>query len=47
VLAATAARFDADDPLAALEVGDRPEPEVPDGWAVVELRAAAVNHHDL
>ena len=47
MLAAYAARTDADDPLSALEVGDRPEPEPPDGWTVVEVRAAALNHHDL
>jgi NADPH:quinone reductase-like Zn-dependent oxidoreductase len=47
VLAVTAARFDPDDPLSALEVGPRPEPEVPDGWVLVELEAVAVNHHDL
>jgi NADPH:quinone reductase-like Zn-dependent oxidoreductase len=47
MLAVTAARFAPDDPLSALEVGERPEPEVPDGWVVVELRAVALNHHDL
>src|SRR4051794_39840050 len=47
MLAAYAARFDADDPLAALEVGDRPEPEVPDGWTTVDVKAAALNHHDV
>jgi len=47
VLAVTATRFDPDDPLSALEVGDRPDPTVPEGWVVVELRAAALNHHDL
>ena len=47
MLAVTAARFDPDDPLAALEVGDRPEPEVPQGWVLVEMRAASLNHHDL
>jgi NADPH:quinone reductase-like Zn-dependent oxidoreductase len=47
MLAVTAARTDRDQPLAGLEVGDRPEPEVPDGWALVEVRAAALNHHDL
>ncbi|OAB86736.1 zinc-binding dehydrogenase [Janibacter melonis] len=36
-----------DDPLAGLVVGERPEPEVPDGWARVSVRAAALNHHDL
>ena len=34
--AAYAARIDADDPLAALEVGERPDPTPPDGWVVVE-----------
>ena len=36
-----------DDPLSVLEVGSRPEPEVPDGWTTVEVRAASLNHHDL
>jgi NADPH:quinone reductase-like Zn-dependent oxidoreductase len=47
VLAAYAARFDDADPLTALEVGERPEPAAPDGWATVRVRAAALNHHDL
>jgi NADPH:quinone reductase-like Zn-dependent oxidoreductase len=47
MLAAYAARTSPDDPLSALEVGERPEPEVPDGWARVEVRAAGLNHHDL
>jgi len=47
VLAARAVSIDPDDPLAGLEVGEAPEPEVPDGWVVVELRAAALNRHDL
>src|SRR3954447_13551225 len=36
-----------DDPLSALEVGDRPEPEAPEGWTTVQVRAASLNHHDL
>jgi NADPH:quinone reductase-like Zn-dependent oxidoreductase len=36
----------ADDPLAGLVVGERPEPEAPDGWVTVRVRAAALNHHD-
>jgi NADPH:quinone reductase-like Zn-dependent oxidoreductase len=36
-----------DDPLANLAVGDQPEPEVPPGWALVHVGAAALNHHDL
>jgi NADPH:quinone reductase-like Zn-dependent oxidoreductase len=47
VFAAYAARQDADDPLSGLELGERPAPDVPDGWARVRLRAASLNHHDL
>jgi NADPH:quinone reductase-like Zn-dependent oxidoreductase len=47
MLAAYAAATNADDPLAALEVGDRPEPDPPDGWTTVDVRAASLNHHDL
>jgi NADPH:quinone reductase-like Zn-dependent oxidoreductase len=47
VLAAVAARIDPDDPLAGLEVRDAPEPDPPPGWEVVNVRAAALNHHDL
>jgi NADPH:quinone reductase-like Zn-dependent oxidoreductase len=36
-----------DHPLSGLVVGQRPEPEVPDGWATVTVRAAALNHHDI
>src|SRR3954453_16814026 len=35
------------DPLSALEIGDRPEPEVPDGWTTVQVKAVSLNHHDL
>ena len=31
MFAATAARIDADDPLSGLELGEHPEPAVPDG----------------
>jgi len=47
MLAATAVKFDADHPLDGLEVGERPDPTVPDGWVPVRLRAASLNHHDL
>jgi NADPH:quinone reductase-like Zn-dependent oxidoreductase len=47
MLAASAVRFDSDDPLAGLAVGDRPEPESRPGWVTVTVRAAALNHHDL
>ena len=38
---------DPTDPLAALRIGDRPDPAVPDGWARVAVEAAAINHHDV
>lgn len=47
MLAVTATAFSSDEPLRGLVVGDVPEPSVPDGWVVVHLRAAALNHHDL
>jgi NADPH:quinone reductase-like Zn-dependent oxidoreductase len=47
MFAVTAARIDADDPLAALEAGERPEPAVPEEWTTVTVRAAALNHHDV
>ncbi|NUR94303.1 MAG: alcohol dehydrogenase catalytic domain-containing protein, partial [Kribbellaceae bacterium] len=47
MLAAYAAKFDADNPIAALEVGERPEPTVPDGWVTIDVKATALNHHDL
>ena len=42
-----AASFSSDDPLSGLVVGELPEPEVPDGWTTVEVKAATLNHHDL
>lgn len=36
-----------EDPLSVLEVGERPEPEVPDGWTTVQVKAVSLNHHDL
>ncbi|MEA2293108.1 MAG: hypothetical protein QOE86_747 [Solirubrobacteraceae bacterium] len=47
MFAAYASRLDADDPLSGLELGERPEPEAPDGWVTVDVKAAALNHHDL
>jgi NADPH:quinone reductase-like Zn-dependent oxidoreductase len=47
MLAVYAASTNAEDPLAALEVGERPDPEPPDGWVTVDVRAASLNHHDL
>jgi NADPH:quinone reductase-like Zn-dependent oxidoreductase len=36
-----------DDPLAGLVVGERPDPQPPEGWTRVAVRAASLNHHDL
>ena len=47
VLAVAAVSIDPDDPLAGLAVGERPDPSAPDGWTIVHVRAAALNHHDL
>ena len=47
MFAATAARIDPDDPLNGLELTDRPEPAKPDGWTTVNVRATALNHHDV
>jgi NADPH:quinone reductase-like Zn-dependent oxidoreductase len=47
MFAVTAARVSPEDPLAALHLGDHPEPSVPDGWVTVTVRAASLNHHDV
>jgi NADPH:quinone reductase-like Zn-dependent oxidoreductase len=47
MLAAYAASQSADNPLSGLVVGERPDPEARPGWVVVDLRAAALNHHDV
>jgi NADPH:quinone reductase-like Zn-dependent oxidoreductase len=47
VLAAFATDTDPEDPLRCLTIGERPEPEAPDGWTTITVRAASLNHHDL
>lgn len=47
MLAAYVTRFSPDSPLDGLEVGERPEPETPEHWTTVDVRAASLNHHDL
>lgn len=47
MLAATITRADAADPLDGLSVGEHPEPVADEGWTVVQVRAASLNHHDL
>ncbi|MBT2231320.1 MULTISPECIES: zinc-binding dehydrogenase [unclassified Nonomuraea] len=47
MFAVTATQTDPDNPLAGLTLGEHPEPQVPDGWTTVTVRATALNHHDL
>src|SRR6476661_591575 len=47
MFAVYAEKFSTDDPLSGLVVGERPDPEVPPGWAKVTVKAASLNHHDL
>jgi NADPH:quinone reductase-like Zn-dependent oxidoreductase len=47
MFAVYAESFSTDDPLSGLVVGERPEPQAPDGWATVRVKAASLNHHDL
>src|SRR5947209_3827940 len=47
MLAVYASAVDRENPLSGLEVGERPEPEAPDGWTTVAVKAASLNHHDL
>jgi NADPH:quinone reductase-like Zn-dependent oxidoreductase len=47
MLAAFADAPNFDDPLAALKVGEFPEPVVADGWVRVKMAAASLNWHDL
>lgn len=47
MFAATATSIDPEHPLAGLTLGDVPDPQIPDGWVRVRVRAASLNHHDL
>jgi NADPH:quinone reductase-like Zn-dependent oxidoreductase len=47
MFAVYAESFSRQDPLSGLVLGERPEPDVPDGWTTVTVRAASLNHHDL
>jgi NADPH:quinone reductase-like Zn-dependent oxidoreductase len=47
VFAVYAASIDKDEPLKGLRSGELPEPEPREFWTTVEVRAAALNHHDL
>lgn len=47
MLSVYAAGFDSADPMSQLRVGEQPTITAPDDWAVVNVRAAALNHKDL
>ena len=47
MLAAHAVTADPADPLRALRVGEVEPSPVPEGWVEVQVRATALNHHDL
>ena len=47
MLSVFASSIDRDDPLSGLNIGERDEPETPNGWVLVEVKAASLNHHDL
>ncbi|HZE40955.1 MAG TPA: alcohol dehydrogenase catalytic domain-containing protein, partial [Stackebrandtia sp.] len=47
MLSVFATTTDPESPLSALSVSQRPEPEPAEGWTVVDVRAATLNHHDL
>ncbi|WP_020498135.1 zinc-binding dehydrogenase [Sciscionella marina] len=47
MFAVYAAKPNKEDPLAALEIGERPKPVAPEGWVKVDVKAASLNMHDL
>src|SRR6202046_4179912 len=47
MFAVTAARIDADEPLAGLALGEHADPSPPSGWTTVSVKATSLNHHDV
>ncbi|HYG93565.1 MAG TPA: zinc-binding dehydrogenase [Nocardioides sp.] len=47
MFAVYAESFSTEDPLSGLVIGERPDPQAPDGWVTVTVKAASINHHDL
>src|SRR5919112_6311118 len=47
MFAVYAETFSSDDPLSGLTVGERPDPVAENGWTTVDVKATALNHHDL
>lgn len=47
MLAVRATEINRDDPLRGLSIDECPEPDAREGWTVVTVKAASLNHHDL
>jgi NADPH:quinone reductase-like Zn-dependent oxidoreductase len=47
MFAVYAETFSPDDPLSGLRLGERPDPVAENGWTTVDVKATALNHHDL
>jgi NADPH:quinone reductase-like Zn-dependent oxidoreductase len=47
MFAVYATHADPENPLAALKIGEQPEPTVPEGWVRVRVSHASLNRHDL
>src|SRR6202163_3130049 len=47
MFAVYATHAEPNDPLAALKIGERPEPHVPEGWLRVKISHASLNRHDI
>lgn len=47
MLAAYLDKMGLSNPIEGLVVGQRPEPSPRDGWEIVHVKAASLNHHDL
>jgi NADPH:quinone reductase-like Zn-dependent oxidoreductase len=47
MFAITATSLHADDPLKGLTLGERPDPTPKEGWVVIDVKAASLNHHDI
>src|ERR1700681_3224391 len=47
VLAVYAKEANESDPMASVVIGDRPEPEIPEGWVRVKISHASLNRHDI
>jgi NADPH:quinone reductase-like Zn-dependent oxidoreductase len=47
VFAVYAQSFSSKNPIEGLVIGERPDPDVPEGWTTVTVKAASINHHDV